>query len=80
MIPLFPTDFRKDSIAPFQGMIWIWFFFEGLHPSLMYCALSGLDMDLILFRGASPLADGWRPFRAWICMGFEDRGAAPLAD
>jgi len=48
------------------------FFADGLHPSLIYCALSGLRRSLFFFlflflflrRWAAPIADILRPFRA----------------
>jgi hypothetical protein len=39
---------------------------EGLHPSLVIVALSGLGMNASVFsRRAAPFAADCRPFRAW---------------
>jgi hypothetical protein len=55
-------------MSPFQG----WFYVDGLHPSLIYAALSGLVI-LSSFRWAAPIVSILRPFRA----GFLYRLAAP---
>ncbi len=63
----------KYSLVPWNGKKLkeskkqaLWFWLDGLYPSLRYGALSGLfgTVIILLVRWAIPIAEVWRPFRA----------------
>jgi hypothetical protein len=70
---LFPTGCtRRYHITPFQGCSFcaFAFFFDGLHPSLSYYALSGLFVLRLCFcsRRAAPVVIILCPFRAVLTL------------
>src|SRR4051812_10473197 len=66
MIGMMGYDFSCCcGIAPFQGLPMFVLSFDGLHPSLLYYALSRAFPCLLFFRWASPIAIVLRPFRAF---------------
>jgi len=65
------------NISPFQGFFLSVFRYDGLRPSLVYFALSGLYLICVSLRWTSPIVGVFRPFRAFSVLVYCYDGLRP---